>query len=195
MNRLSAESLFRGLQLLEEQMRGNHSKPAGLVICGGSALIAMGLASRTTKDVDVVALWRGEGELQFANPLPSEIIDAAKIVSSAMRLPQDWLNAGPASLLSLGLPGGFTERLTERILGPTLTVYFISRFDQIHFKLYAAVDRGGYHISDLLALSPTTDELVIAGQWTMTHDISEAFRELLNKLLFELGYTDAIQRL
>lgn len=60
MNRLSADSFFRGLQLLEEQLRGNHCKPAGLVICGGSALIAMELASRTTKDVDVVALWRSE---------------------------------------------------------------------------------------------------------------------------------------
>ena len=52
-----------------------------------------------------------------------------------------------------------------------LTGHFTGRFDQIHFKLYASVDRGGYHIEDLRALSPSHDELEAAARWAMTHDV------------------------
>jgi hypothetical protein len=50
----------------------------------------------------------------------------------------------------MGLPEGFVSRLFQKDYGRRLTVYFAGRKDQIHFKLYAAVDRGGYHIDDLL---------------------------------------------
>jgi hypothetical protein len=69
-----------------------------------------------------------------------------------------------------------------------LTIYFIDRIDQIHFTLYAAVDRGGYHINDLEALKPTPEELIAAARWTFTHDVSEEFRALLKQMIEKLGY-------
>ena len=57
---------------------------------------------------------------------------------------------GPADLLKYGLPEGFKERLQTKIYGQELTVHYISRVDQIHFKVYASVDSGpGRHVDDL----------------------------------------------
>ena len=97
----------------------------------------------------------------------------------SIRLQDNWLNNGPSrgegGLFQLGLPGGLQERWHTRFYGSHLTVHFIDRLDQIHFKLYAAADRGGYHVEDLLALGPTSDELVTAARWATTHDVSECF--------------------
>lgn len=42
----------------------------GLVVCGGSALVAPGLIQRTTRDVDVLALMNPGGDLICPDPLP-----------------------------------------------------------------------------------------------------------------------------
>ena len=94
----------------------------------------------------------------------------------------------------MGLPAGFGERLTSVTYGERLTVHFIDRPDHIHFKLYASVDRGGYHIEDLRALDPTSEELEAAARWCMTHDVSDGFRMVLKRLLRELGYEDTAER-
>jgi len=95
----------------------------------------------------------------------------------------------------MGLPQGFNDRLITRVIGPALTIHYISRIDQIYFKLYASVDRGGYHIDDLLALAPSSDELAAAGRWSCTHDVSENFANLLRDFLGQLGYGDAAEKI
>jgi hypothetical protein len=162
-----------------------------LVVAGGSALLALGLIERPTQDVDVVAL-RTANRLIKAEPLPAQIIAARGRVSRDFGVPVDWLNAGPAGLMDLGLPEGFIERLQIERFGEGLVVHFASRLDQIHFKLYALVDRGvGKHEQDLRALEPTRDELVRAARWTRTHDPSPAFAEQLEQALRYLGVDDA----
>lgn len=94
----------------------------------------------------------------------------------------------------MGLPDGFAERLSSVTYGDRLRVHFINRLDQIYFKLYASADRGGYHMEDLRALNPTSDELEAAARWCMTHDVSEGFRMVLKQLLKELGYEDVADR-
>ncbi len=69
--------------------------------------------------------------------------EAAKKVARDFNLPDDWLNTGPASAVDLGLPNGVMERVTTRVFGSKLAIHFLGRYDQIHFKLYAAVDQGG----------------------------------------------------
>ena len=192
---ISSKILDTALHVLEEQLRLAGSSPIRLVVCGGSALIALALVLRTTKDVDVLALSSATGELYSAEPLPDSLKKAAEVTANALRLPIDWLNAGPASLFSMGLPEGLSKRLSQVNIGPSLTVLYVSRIDQIYFKLYAAVDRGGYHISDLSILSPTSNELFDAAQWTMTHDVSEGFREMLKQLLTTMEHDDVAQRI
>jgi Nucleotidyltransferase of unknown function (DUF6036) len=158
-----------------------------LVVIGGSALLALGLVARTTRDVDVLAILDG-GKLISAEPLPPGLLEATRVVARDFGLPADWLNAGPASLLDLGLPEGFLQRAQSRSYGEALTVLFASRTDQIHFKLYAAVDQGaGRHLADLQTLEPTEPELLQAARWSRTHDPSEDYRSVLLELLTYLG--------
>jgi hypothetical protein len=162
-----------------------------LVVVGGSALLALGLVTRPTKDVDVVALRSGL-VLQSANPLPGPLLAARDRVARDFQLPADWLNDGPASLLTLGLPDGFLWRARRDDHGPALTVWYASRLDQVHFKLYAAVDQGpGKHEADLRALNATQDELLTAARWTLTHDPSSGYRHVLEQALTALGVRNA----
>jgi hypothetical protein len=166
-------------------------QPFDLVVIGGSALLALGLVERTTRDVDVLAI-AGPVGLVPADPLPSALAQARDRVAQDFGLPTDWLNPGPTELLRFGLPDGFLSRVETRTYGPSLTIRYASRFDQIHFKLYAMVDQGaGRHEADLRALDPTADELVAAARWTRTHDPSEGFRQELVAALAHLGGTDA----
>ncbi len=154
---------------------------------GGSALLALGLVERTTKDVDIVAL-RSDEDLDYAKPLPEGLQAACDLVARDFSLPAGWLNPGPTDLLKFGLPDGFVDRLERRDYGEALVVYLASRYDQIHFKLYAAVDQGpGKHESDLRALAPTEEELVAAAQWSRTQDPSEGYAQVLRGALATFG--------
>jgi hypothetical protein len=112
-----------------------------LIVIGGSGLLALGLIERSTRDVDLLAV-RSDGEQGSAKPLPAVLGTARDRVARDFSLPVDWLNPGPTDLLDFGLPEGFIDRLERRDYGDSLTVYFASRYDQIHFKLYAMVDQG-----------------------------------------------------
>jgi hypothetical protein len=174
----------------DSDTRAARSARAELVVIGGSALLAVGLISRPTRDVDIVALL-AEQTLIDPRPLPPELISARDRVARDFGLPENWLNASPAGLLDFGLPESFVERLERRDYGASLIVHFASRFDQIHFKLYAMADQGaGKHEADLRALSPTRAELLTAACWTRTHDPSEGFREQLLAALAYLGVED-----
>ncbi len=192
-NLLEHENLDKALTLLGARLDLAQTEPLGLVVCGGSALVALGLRRRTTKDMDVVALLNAAHELSNPDPLPDFLVTAAEQVRRDLGLFDGWLNNGPSrgegGLFQMGLPAGLVSRLTERRYGPRLAVYFVGRLDQIHFKLYAAADqRDGTHLNDLQALLPTSAELEAAARWAMTHDVSEEFRMILKQLLTQMGH-------
>jgi hypothetical protein len=158
-----------------------------LAVVGGSALLALELISRPTRDVDILAIVENN-ELVSAQPLPATLLDAALTVARDFGLPDEWLNPGPTSLLELGLPDGFYERAQRRIYGPGLEILFASRVDQIHLKLYATVDQGaGKHLKDLEALQPTHQELLDAAHWSRSHDPSEGYLSVLTQVLTHFG--------
>ncbi len=185
----SARATSELLGALGEQLaaRGEHYT---LAVVGGSALLALGLVSRATRDVDVLAIV-DDNELLSAQPLPTALVDAAHTVARDFGLADDWLNPGPASLLELGLPEGFAERVQRRAFGPSLEILFASRVDQIYLKLYATVDQGaGKHLADLEALAPTERELLDAARWSQTHDPSDGYRDELTRVLAHFGIDD-----
>jgi len=197
---LSKEALEQAFRLLSGRLDLNQSETVRLVVCGGSALIATGLRQRTTRDADVVALMDSAGELVNPEPLPPFLLNTAVQVASDLGLAKDWLNNGPSrddgGLFQMGLPKGFASRLIERVYGPRLTVYFIGRLDQIHFKLYAAADqRDQTHMEDLRALNPTDAELESAARWSMTHDVSEGYRWVLKELLKEMHHESVAENI
>lgn len=161
-----------------------------IVVIGGSALTALGLVRRVTRDVDLLAVAK-DGELRSAKPLPDSLRVARGRVARDFDLDENWLNNGPTDLLTLGLPDGFLTRVVTRHYGPALIVHFAGRLDQVHFKLYAVVDQaGGRHETDLRALHPSTDELIAAARWSMTQDPSPGYRMVLKEALIALGVAD-----
>ena len=198
MKRFGRDTLDQALTLLGEVLARRGHPPDHLVVCGGSSLLALGLISRTaTRDVDVLARLE-ERRLVQVKPLATAIREAAEAVRAELDLPADWFNTDPAddSLFRLGFPVGIEERLTHRSYGPALTIGFVGRYDQIHFKLYAAADQGpGRHVSDLRDLAPTADELLAAARWTRLQDPSEGFRLVLADLLNHLGHAELADQL
>lgn len=84
------------------------------------------------------------------------------------------------------------SRVVTRPYGTALVVHFASRFDQIHFKLFAMVDQGGArHEADLRALNPTQGELAAAARWSITQDPPSRYRSVLVDALRVLGVNDA----
>ena len=198
MERFGREILDQALTLLGEVLARRGHPPCHFVICGGSSLLALGLISRTaTRDVDVLAKLEARRLVQ-PKPLPAAILEAADAVRTELDLPFDWFNTGPAddSFFRLGFPVGIEDRLTPHDYGPVLTISFISRYDQIFVKLYAAADQGpGRHVSDLQDLRPKDEELLAAAHWTRLQDPSEGFRFVLAELLTHLGHADLSKRL
>ena len=199
-NPIRHDNIDQALSLLAGRLDLAQTDPVRLVICGGSALIAMSLRQRTTRDMDVVALLSAAQEPISPDPLPDFLLRAADQVARDLGLFEGWLNNGPSrgegGLFQMGLPEGLVGRLTEKKYGPRLAVYFIGRLDQIHFKLYAAADqRDGTHLNDLKALHPTAEELEAAARWAMTHDVSEGFKMVLKELLTQLGHESVAERI
>jgi hypothetical protein len=187
------------LSALGEQLESSSVESVELLVCGGSALIFLGLAQRTTKDVDILAYIKrtNAGDTSFikAKQMNPEFIMASRKVARDFNLPENWINTGPTSAVDLGLPERLMERVTTREFGRKLTIHFLGRYDQIHFKLYAAVDQGaGIHYEDLLTLKPTADELEQAARWSITHDVSEGYRQILKDLLNHMGHNNVAEK-
>lgn len=162
--------------------------PTELVVIGGSGLILGGFVERATQDVDFVARLHG-GALRPADELPQPFFIAVGDVARELGLEPSWLNTGPKDLLRAGLPAGFLSRCSRHDFD-ALTRFVASRVDQIHLKLYAAVDDGllGRHFQDLLTLGPSSPEIEAAGSWCRTHDPSAAFRGLLLQAMRAAGW-------
>lgn len=112
----NATSINRALSLLAERLEYAGAPGTNLLVGGGSALNVLGLVKQTTtKDIDVIALVQ-EGSrtqaqsLSRAEPLPAYLEIEVRNVAQDLELPEDWLNAGPTSLVDFGLPEGCLKR-------------------------------------------------------------------------------------
>jgi hypothetical protein len=198
MKKLDTSLLEEALNLLAESTEDYPQQH--WVVCGGSSLLALGLVSRTTtRDVDVLARVELDG-LITARPLPEWLAKAAEQVRKQLGLMENWFNTGPSddSFFRFGFPEGMAGRLIPREYGPkkNLRISFISRRDQVFFKLYATADSDkGRHYQDLQDLQPTAEELLAAAHWTRTQDPSEGFLHVLSEVLITLGHETLIAQL
>ncbi len=196
MNQINKETLEKALSLLAELIEDQD--PQHYVVCGGSSLLALGLIRRTTtKDVDVLASLE-DGQLVTARPLPEWLFKAVRQASTDFGLMENWFNTGPSDDLffKFGFPEGLVGRLSTREYGAKLRISYISRYDQIFFKLYAASDQDqGRHYQDLQDLKPTAEELLAAAKWTRTQDPSEGFLFVLGEVFKAMEYAELIDQL
>ena len=169
---------------------GRRGHTFAIVVVGGTALNLLGVVSRTTNDVDVIALATPHSvgpptDVRPPDPLPPELRDAIATVARDLGLPPDWLNTTVAGQWRTGLPPDFARRVVWRRYGG-LWVGLAGRLDLIHLKLYAAADDIGTmsrHYQDLVALHPTDAELDVAQRWIGTQDpsvvVANAVREVI----------------
>lgn len=167
--------------------QGEH---AAVVVVGGTALIVQGFVTRTTRDVDVIAISsdptnRDRKAIEPPEPLPESLLQAISRVARDYNLPDDWMNTTAGLLWKTGLPPRFEERIHwEQYDG--LWLGLADRYDLIFLKLYAAADSEGpssVHYQDLMALQPTNEELDAAAQWVRSQDPSAPFARILNQVV------------
>ena len=86
------EDIFNAL---DRQIDLYNGSPISLVVCVGTALFALGLVLRTTKDVDVLgeAVY-SEKEIivKKIDRFPERFLEAAKAVERDFGLPKEWIN-------------------------------------------------------------------------------------------------------
>jgi hypothetical protein len=77
-----------------------------------------------------------------------------------------------------------------------LALHIISRLDQIHLKLYAAMNpktRIETHLGDLLDLEPAKAEVRAEVNWLVSRKTSADFRRKLRQLLELIGHEELAQ--
>lgn len=94
---ITEETLDVILGALAEQLQ-SLGEQQEIVVIGGSALTALGLVKRATRDVDLLAI-ADHGELRSAKPLPDALRIARDQVARDFDLDENWLNSGPTDLL------------------------------------------------------------------------------------------------
>jgi hypothetical protein len=156
-----------------------------IVVIGGAALQLLGVISRSTGDVDMIAFADPHTTpAQLSRPpaqLPAPLQSAILAVAKDRNLPDNWLNAGPAGQWNLPtpLPPGFANRVSWQSFA-ALDVGIPGRLDFICFKLEAAADQlntdrptNNRHFADLEALAPTADEFDVAARWVKANNDDE----------------------
>lgn len=160
-----------------------------LIVVGGASLNLLGYVTRTTDDVDVIARVGSMDveqpvELLPPDPLPEVLQRAIARVARDFGLPTDWMNTEIGAQWKQGVPPWLPDDLTWRHYGG-LTIGLVGRRTLIALKLFAAIDQGprSVHYQDLLALSPSPNDLEGVVPWIRTQDASEAFSIMLNQVL------------
>lgn len=200
MAELDHDIVHESLTLLGELLEGRRLRPLHLVVSGGSALLAAEIVSRTTHDVDVIAM-RGEvdGDIIDAYPLPEFLKECVREVAEEKRLRPNWLNAATAMLMIdlRRFPADFLSELVERSYGGWLRVSYIGRSGQIYLKFYAAVARSeARDLGDLRALAPDADEAERTARWLIEEEvISKGHIPRLLDLLRQLEHHDLVPRI
>lgn len=193
---LSQAVVDDALHLLGQLLDANKSQSYGLVVCGGSALLAKRIVARVTHDVDLIALRDLDGEMFDAYPLPQELKEAAVAVAAELDLETDWLNCAAAFHLPglEALPTFFWQDLDTRRYGVRLSVSYLGRQGQILLKFYAALNRAeARDLDDLHALSPNEQETIASLDWIFAHVPILSHRHQLPALLTHLGHEPLIE--
>ena len=163
------------------------SVQVGIVVVGGASLNLLGFVTRTTDDIDVIARVSEVSStvtLLPPEPLPDALQHAIARVARDFGLAETWMNTEIGAQWQQGLPPWLIEDLTWRQYGG-LQIGLAGRRTLITLKMFAAVDQGprSVHYQDLVALSPTKEELDAAAAWVRTQDAAEAFALMLNEVI------------
>lgn len=139
-----------------------------IFICGGAALISLGVISRETQDIDVVAPQLDPAFLAIANR-----------VGNLLGLKEGWFNNGPDDLLQ-HLEGAWKKRARLVFEGKSLRVNCLSRQDLLNTKLWAACDRIE-DVPDIVGMKPNFNEIKTAKKWVLKCDTSKIWPQIVEE--------------
>ena len=173
---LNTETL---LKRLDEEL-SKRGERRTLIVCGGAALLVMNVIHRRTRDIDVIA-----------PELDPTLKTIAKHIGNEFDLSENWLNNGPASLMS-DLSSGWQERCHTIFKGKALELRSLGREDLLASKLFAFCDRED-DFEDVVRLKPSKEELTKLLPWVLKRDASaywpkrveECFSRLRKKMKYE----------
>lgn len=170
------------LQALGELLQAD-GKSARVLVVGGAALLLRGWVSRTTHDVDVLAVVDESLRRARTSDL-SDLEPYTRRVADDFELQADWFNSAVALQWQTGLPPRLRDDVAWRSFA-ALHVGIAGRSTMIALKLCATADHSprSVHCQDLLALAPTDVELREARTWALTQDHSEAWPQLLDEVI------------
>jgi len=194
---LNPQIVEQALKLLGELLADRTTVHYDLVVCGGSALLATKIVSRSTHDVDVLARRNLDGEIFRAHPLPEELLQAAGEVARELSLESGWLNSSASFHFPdfHALPNAFWADLEIHDFGDCLRVRFVARSGQILLKLYAVLNRAETRdMEDLLALNPDAAETESGLNWLLASIPGLTHRDRLPELLTALGHGELTER-
>lgn len=194
---LNPQNVEQALKLLGELLADRRTVHYDLVVCGGSALLATKIVSRSTHDVDVLARKNPDGEIFRAHPLPEELLQAAGEVARELSLESGWLNSSASFHFPdfHALPNAFWADLEIHDFGDCLRVRFVARSGQILLKLYAFLNRAETRdMEDLLALNPDAGETESGLNWLLASIPGVTHRDRLPELLTALGHGELTER-
>jgi len=191
---LNGEEAEEYLEALGSIMESESMEPLDILVCGGMALILQGLIDRRTRDIDGIALVvEREGAYVLKKPhLKKAVKEAIRRVASVYGITPNWLSFQARTLLDDGLPRGIVERAEVRRYGEKLTVRLISRYDQVHLKLKAAISREGPDAGDILEMRATDEEIAAAARWCLELGYS---RREVKEALEGIGCGDIAERI
>lgn len=170
------------------------------VLCGGaSALCMLEILSRSTMDVDALAILGKDDALSKIRKFPKGLEQAIHRTAIALGLDDEWFNASASELIRIGLPKGVVSRSSRHVVryGPCLSVQFLDRLDQVALKLFAAMDPVQYrrHLEDLVEMKPKSKEIDHALTWMLGWKTSPAFRKRLAAILVGLDFPKHAKRI
>lgn len=182
------------LEALGAILARESEEPLDIMVCGGMALILQGLIDRRTRDIDGMALVVMENDAYVLKKplLKKPLKDAIQRVAAVYGITRHWLSFQSRTLLDNGLPEGIIERAEVRHYGEKLTVRLISRYDQVHLKLKAAISREGPDAGDIAEIGATEKEIAAAARWCLELGYSSAD---IKEALEMIGHGEIAERI
>lgn len=186
---INSQRLTKLFHLVGRIMDEEKTPDIRIVVSGGAALMAQGIISRSTFDVDVFARREFEGDLTTAFPLPAWFKEIVSRVAIVEGLRPDWINA-TTSLIGNGLeilPIKTLREIEETQYGERLKIGFLSREALILLKAYAISGRNeARDLTDFASLNPEPEQISGAIEWILSHSLIAphdqfALREKLEK--------------
>lgn len=196
---IQSDSINEILALLGERLDQTGADPIRIVVSGGAALIATGVITRGTHDLDILAT-RSEvdGEIFRSWPLPDYFQEAILEVAEALELSPNWANAMTSLLMVdlTALPPQVWSSIETQEFGSSLTVDFIGRDGQIYLKAWAAFGRREERdISDLRAMNVSEKEASEILEWMVKEELISPFhQERISEVMKQIGHENVVPR-